>query len=58
MQTKGEHNPEQLIPGNNAFGINETYITKDQILGEAVFKIPYLGYVKIWASELLSKIIG
>jgi hypothetical protein len=58
MQTKGEHNPEQLVPGNNLYGIDETNINKNQILGKAVFKVPYLGYVKIWASELTNKIIG
>jgi hypothetical protein len=58
MQTKGEHNPEQLTIGNNLYGIDETHITKDQILGKAVFKIPYLGYVKIWASELMGNLFG
>lgn len=58
MQTKGDHNSEQLQSGNNIFKTDETNITKEQIIGKAVFKIPYLGYVKIWATELTGKFFG
>lgn len=58
IQTKGDHNSEQLTAGNNIYKTDETTIKYDQIIGKAVFKIPYLGYVKIWATELWSKIVG
>jgi signal peptidase I len=58
IETKGDHNSEQLHASNNIYKTDETTITKDQIIGKAVFKIPYLGYVKIWASDLTHKITG
>jgi len=57
IQTKGEHNPDQIKLPNN-LNIDETHITKDQMIGKAIFKIPYLGYIKIWASELTGRIFG
>ena len=39
LQTKGDHNAGQLSI--------ETKITNDQILGKAVFRIPFLGWVKL-----------
>ena len=49
IQTKGDHNNDSItVPS-----LNEHYITKDEILGKAWFKIPYLGYVKIWFSGIL-----
>src|SRR3989338_2958741 len=47
--TKGDHNEGQLTLSNNANGIDETDISKNQIIGKAVGKIPYLGWIKlIW----------
>lgn len=53
ISTKGDHNSEQLRKGNNIFNTDETNITKEQIMGKAVLKIPYLGWPKIWLVELL-----
>ena len=47
ISTKGDHNPRQIVD----IKINEKYITKNQIIGKAWIKIPYLGYVKIWFTE-------
>lgn len=58
MQTKGDHNSEQLTESNNLYNTDETNIKQSQIIGKAVFKIPYLGYFKLWATELLNKILG
>jgi hypothetical protein len=55
IQTKGDHNNGQL-EGNNVYGTDETHITKDKIIGKAVFKIPYLGWVKIWGVDLVKRI--
>jgi signal peptidase I len=49
IETKGDHNQRQIYDSR----INEKYITKEQIIGKAWFKIPYLGYVKIWFTQLL-----
>ncbi len=40
LETKGDHNPDQLI------GI-ENNINQDQVLGKAVGKIPALGWIKL-----------
>ncbi len=52
FQTKGDHNPgiheDQII--------DEREIREDRILGVAWFKIPWLGFVKIYAVELFSTI--
>jgi len=58
IETKGDHNSDQLVATNNIYQTDETSITKDQLMGKAVFKIPYLGYVKIWTTEIITKIIG
>jgi signal peptidase I len=47
--TKGDHNQKQIYDSK----INEKYIIKDQIIGKAWVRIPYLGYVKIWFTQLL-----
>jgi signal peptidase I len=49
IETKGDHNVDQI---QNA-PLNEKYISKDQIIGKAWIKIPYLGYVKIWFTQLI-----
>lgn len=49
FQTKGDHNSESI----SYIKVYETDITKDRIVGNAVFRIPYLGYIKIWFMDLL-----
>ncbi|MGV8141674.1 MAG: signal peptidase I [Candidatus Woesearchaeota archaeon] len=49
IETKGDHNPGQIYDSR----INEKYITKDQIIGKAWLRVPYLGYVKIWFTQLV-----
>lgn len=46
-ETKGDHNLKQLTVNNNAQGIDETDIPEERIIGKAVFKIPFLGWVKL-----------
>lgn len=48
--TKGDHNP-QVAQGNF-----ETNITEDQILAVASFRIPYIGYLKVWLTRALGVI--
>ncbi|MBT3262173.1 signal peptidase I [Candidatus Woesearchaeota archaeon] len=44
--TKGDHNSGVDAP-----------VQKDKIIGKALFKIPYLGWIKIWAVNVWSLII-
>ena len=48
-QTKGDHNFAQLVGGDpaNSQNIDETNIDKEQIIGKSVFRIPYLGWIKL-----------
>jgi hypothetical protein len=50
LQTKGDHNQAQLTEERN--------INEDQIIGVAVGKIPYVGWVKLGFYELIQKIRG
>lgn len=49
FQTKGDHNPDSFY--------FEKGITEEQIVGKALFKLPFLGYIKIWFVEFL-RIMG
>lgn len=55
IQTKGDHNKDQLTSSNNIYGTDETNIRQEQIIGKAMFKIPYLGWIKIWVVEFFQK---
>lgn len=57
IQTKGDHNEKQLTSSNNIYNTDETNIKENQLIGKVVFKIPYLGWFKIWAMELLNKMV-
>ena len=47
--TKGDHN-ENVISDPSVY---ESKINEDRLIGKAVFKIPYLGYIKMWFVDLL-----
>ncbi|MBI2102012.1 signal peptidase I [Candidatus Woesearchaeota archaeon] len=47
FQTKGDNNP---TPINNQF-LDETRVSEEQIVGNAVLRVPLLGYIKIFAVE-------
>ena len=51
-ETKGDYNQDQ-IKGDLFHPLDETYVPQRVLYGEAVFRIPFLGYVKIWFVELL-----
>ncbi|MBR9704967.1 hypothetical protein GOV12_06140 [Candidatus Pacearchaeota archaeon] len=53
-QTKGDHNEKQLMKNNNIFNTDETNIKGEDIVGKAIFKVPYLGWVKIAFVELIN----
>lgn len=51
FQTKGDNNIGQISTPE----LNEQNVPYSALLGKAVFKIPYLGYVKIFFVETLNK---
>lgn len=56
MSTKGDHNEKQLTGSNNLYRTDETNIKDKQIIGKVMFKVPYLGWFKIWFTEFFSKL--
>lgn len=52
FETKGDHNPAQI---NNS-QINEHDIRKDDIIGTGMFRVSYVGYLKIWFVKLIASI--
>lgn len=53
FQTKGDHNYNSIDSPN----FNEMQISEEQIIGKAMFRVPYLGWVKIGFVELVSLFI-
>lgn len=49
FQTKGDNNPRSI----KTEWLDETDIKEEQLLGKTLFRIPFLGYIKIWFVELL-----
>ncbi|MBU1204716.1 MAG: signal peptidase I [Nanoarchaeota archaeon] len=59
-QTKGDNYVTNRRQINGCFYdgcIYESDIWQNQILGKALFKVPYLGYIKIWFVDLLNLLI-
>ena len=50
FKTKGDHN-EAVVRE-----IGEDAISEERVIGRAVFKIPWLGYLKIWFVEIIEKV--
>ena len=53
FQTKGDNyvtNPTSI----KSSMLDETRISQDKVIGNAVFKIPFLGYIKIWFVEFVA----
>jgi len=46
--TKGDHNPYSIVNSR----LNETHVSGDKLRGKAVFKIPFVGYVRLIAADL------
>lgn len=58
FQTKGDHNQDMINVSTQSKYLNEYYIPEDEVVGKALIKIPFIGYVKIWAYELFIFIRG
>ncbi len=50
VQTKGDHNKAQI----SDVYLNELEIKESQILGKATLRVPFLGYIKIWFTDLIN----
>jgi signal peptidase I len=50
FQTKGDNNKAQIRDSE----LDETRVLEKQILGKAVFRLPWLGYVKIWFVDFVN----
>lgn len=55
FQTKGDNYKTNPLSIKNPF-LDETRINQEQIVGNAVFRIPFLGYIKIWFVELIKMV--
>jgi hypothetical protein len=53
FQTKGDHNSASV----KSLSLDETKIFQDEVIGKALFRIPYLGWIKILFVDFL-KLIG
>ena len=53
FQTKGDNYITNPVSIKSSF-LDETKISEEQIVGNAVARIPLLGYIKIWFVELLN----
>ena len=53
FQTKGDNNQDSI----KTPALDETKVREQQIVGKAIFKIPLLGYIKIWFVEFLNWVI-
>ena len=54
FQTKGDNNPDSIKTPL----LDETRISQDKIVGNAVLRIPFLGYIKIWFVYLIDFVRG
>ncbi len=48
-----EENMTYTFKGDNNDGPDPTDVSEDQVVGKALYKIPYIGWIKIWFTELL-----
>ena len=53
FQTKGDNNRDSIKSAR----LDETDVRENVIIGKAVFKVPLLGFIKIWFVDLI-EIIG
>lgn len=51
--TKGDHNPIQIV----TYILDETAVPHDAVIGRAIVRIPWLGWIKIWFSDAVNAIL-
>lgn len=53
-ETKGDNNQNQI----KSFWLDEENVTQESVVGKAVLRIPYLGWVKITAVDLFFSVVN
>jgi signal peptidase I len=53
FQTKGDHNMQSI----SSFDLDEARVSSEQVVGKALFRIPYLGWIKIGFVKLVGLVI-
>jgi signal peptidase I len=53
VQLEGQSPDRKLVTAGDHNGYKDPQITEDRVIGKAVLRIPYLGYIKIWFVELI-----
>lgn len=56
FQTKGDHNEDSILIDSPSKYLNEFEVRETDLVGKSIFRIPYVGYIKIWAYEGLLSI--
>jgi signal peptidase I len=54
FMSKGDNNPAMV----RTFDLDEYRIPPNRVVGKAILRIPYLGYVKIWAVDFYNLLVG
>ena len=54
FQTKGDKNSDS-IKGSD---LDETRVSEKQLIGKSLFRVPWLGYIKIWFVDLLNFLLN
>ena len=57
FQTKGDNYKTNPMSIKSSF-LDETNVSEEQVVGNAVFRIPLLGYVKIWFVDIFNAFKG
>ena len=57
FQTKGDNYKTNPASIKSSF-LDETRVSEEQVVGNAVLRIPLLGYVKIWFVDILNVFKG
>ncbi len=52
LETKGDHNVAQIITTD----LNEVGIDPGRLIGKATFRVPLIGYIKIWFVAILNTV--
>jgi signal peptidase I len=58
FQTKGDHNADSNNVDHPLKYLNEYEVTEDQLIGKSIARIPWFGYVKIWAYNAILFVRG
>jgi len=56
FQTKGDRNADSINISTSGKYLNEYRVTENQLVGRAILKITYLGYIKIYFHRLIGGI--